>query len=239
MKVAAITTGTPGATPGGVPRHPARFSEAVLRAIVDLVPAKALLLDPFAGTGRIHQLTGARTVGVELEAEWATMSTGTIIGNALALPFAEDSFDAIATSPCYGNRLADHHEARDGSERRSYRHDLGRPLHPNNAGQLQWGAAYKAFHEKAWAEALRVLRPRGRFILNVSDHVRCGKTQPVTAWHLDTLQRLGLSLVARRQVSTPRLRYGANAGARGSTEMVALLVKGATMGGAPNPLTGR
>lgn len=214
--------------PARTPRHPARFTGAILDLLADLVPSGALVLDPFCGTGRVHELVGrcgASTVGVEIEPEWAAMTERTIVGDAACLPFADATFDAVATSPCYGNRLADHHDARDGSVRHSYTHDLGRALHPRSAGALHWGAPYRALHRAAWSEAVRVLRPGGTFLLNVSDHVRRGKVQAVTAWHIDTLVNFGTVVVARHEVHTPRLRYGTNAGARVEHETVAVLVK--------------
>lgn len=206
-------------------RHPARFSDAILVELDHLVPAGALVLDPFAGTGRIHELGHVRTVGVEIEPEWAAMHPGTIVADALALPFASDTFDCVCTSPCYGNRLADHHHARDGSTRRSYTHDLGRPLHPNNAGVLHWGPAYRSFHRAAWAEAMRVLRPGSRLILNISDHIRADQVQRVTDWHISTLADLGLDPAERLQIPTPRLRYGANANARVDHETIAVFAR--------------
>lgn len=110
-------------TTATAPRHPAAFPNYLLAAIELHLTAerRALgrplkILDPFAGLGRIHELPkrlGA-TVGVEIEPEWAELRRGTIIGDATALP-AEwaRSFDAVATSPCYGNRMSDHHEAKD------------------------------------------------------------------------------------------------------------------------------
>jgi len=187
-----------------------------------MLPKKALVLDPFAGTGRVHRLSGRghKTVGCELELEWASMHRNTIQADALNLPFKDDSFDCIATSPTYGNRFADSHEAKDGSERRSYTHDLGRKLHQNNSGSLHWGDAYRDFHERAWAESLRVLRPGGTFILNISDHIRGGERMPVSAWHTRTLQSLGLSLMGQTDVATPRLRHGENSRARMDSEHV-------------------
>ena len=100
------------------------------------------------------------TVGVEIEPEWATLHADTVIGSALDLRFDDESFDAVCTSPCYGNRLADSHDAADGSLRRSYTHDLGHKLHADNAGALQWGKRYRGVHTQAWEEAWRVLEPR-------------------------------------------------------------------------------
>jgi len=204
-------------------RHPAKFSNSVLEKMAELIPPGSLVLDPFAGTGRIHAIgkqCGARTVGVEIEPEWAGLADRTVVGDATALPFNDRTFDIVATSPVYGNRLSDHHNAKDGSVRHSYTHDLGRSLHPNNAGSLQWGEPYRVLHQKAWEEAARVLRPGGLFILNVSDHIRKGAVQPVTIWHVSVLCALGFSVRESYEIPTPRLRYGANAQARVEYETV-------------------
>lgn len=92
------------------------------------------VLDPFAGVGGIHQLADptskglgilhaqgritasryVRTTGVELEPAWAAAHPDTIVGNVLHLSaIAVEPFDALVTSPCYGNRMADAHEAKD------------------------------------------------------------------------------------------------------------------------------
>ncbi len=148
---------------------------------------------PTLRTGRILQLRQwwphLDIIGIEIEPEWAALSSGIRVGNALALDLPTASVDAVVTSPAYGNRMADHHNARDGSPRHTYRHALGRPLHPQNAGALQWGPgkagdAYRAFHARAWREARRVLRPGGLLILNLKNHIRVGCEQDVTFWHI-------------------------------------------------------
>lgn len=207
-------------------RHPAKFSEALLDEIAKHLGTGWRVLDPFAGTGRIHKLyPSVETYGVEIEPEWATLHPRTIVGDALALPFNDESFDCIATSPTYGNRMADSHNARDGSRRMTYTHVLGRRLHENNSGALQWGEKYQSFHREAWAEAIRVLKPGGGFILNVSDHIRAGKRQYVTRWHLSTLFELGLELVSHHRIETPRMKNGQNAHLRIPYETVTVLEK--------------
>lgn len=205
-----------------LPTHPARYTGSILEVMARVLPRAGTVLDPFAGTGRIHMLaTGRRTtVGVELEPEWARLHRDTIVGSALALPFAADTFDAIATSPCYGNRMADTWAAAHKYEHRTYSGDLGRKLHRDNAGQLQWGPKYQEFHEKAWAEAARVLKPDGVFLLNVKDHIRGGELQPVTQWHVDTLGAIGLHPVETIAVKTPSLTRGRNHELRAPCEWV-------------------
>jgi len=110
--------------------HPAKWSAAVLVALAELVAdeAKRLgrprtnVLDPFAGRGRteladaLHAYTGEqhRVFGIELQPEWAAADPLTQVGDATALPADwTGMFDIIATSPCYGNRMADRHDAQD------------------------------------------------------------------------------------------------------------------------------
>jgi tRNA G10 N-methylase Trm11 len=186
------------------------------------------VLDPFAGTGRIHELAMPSlitTTGVEIEPEWAAMHPNTRLGNALELTqMFSEPFDAIITSPTYGNRLADHHQADDPSIRRSYKHDLGHDLHPDNSGQLHFSKDYMAFHVKAWDQVYQVLKPNGWFILNVSDFIRKGKIIPVVQWHLDTLC-YRFKVLEHRYVGTYRMKFGQNAQARVSHESVILMKK--------------
>ena len=212
------------------PPHPAKYTAALLPVFAALLDGCTNVLDPMAGVGGIHRLRALlpelHTVGVELEPEWAAQHPETRQGDALALPFDAGSFDAVCVSPCYGNRMADHHEAKDASRRHTYRHSLGRPLHSHNAGALQWGEEYRRFHVAAWTEARRVLRPGGLFLLNCKDFVRAGAWVHVTQWHVDTLTELGFCVAERRRVACPGQRHGANGALRADSEDVVLLRRG-------------
>jgi SAM-dependent methyltransferase len=206
--------------------HPAAFSRPVLRVIRELLGGDAerykRVLDPFAGTGRIHDLReyGFETMGIELEKEWADLSEYTKQGTALKTGLRKGSVDAIATSPTYGNRLADSYDASDPDRRHSYHFDLGRKPSEGSSAVMPWGDEYRAFHVKAWEEAVRVLKSNGRFILNIKDHIRDGEWQDVAAWHVSTIMALGFTMAAVRPVSTKGVPSGSNSEVRSEAELV-------------------
>lgn len=130
--------------------HPAKWSDTVLVAMHDAVRAEAervgrplLVLDPFAGVGRqrlaqaIHPHAAA-VDGVELQPEWAFPAQlpdhrpgdgFTLLGDATRLPSTWTGlYDAAATSPCYGNRMADHHDAKDPCKACKGRRTVVEPL---------------------------------------------------------------------------------------------------------------
>lgn len=238
-------------------KHPAKFSNKVLEVMDAVILEETLklaqgdsvkdfirLLDPFAGVGRVHELERAwmQTWGVEIEHEWANQNSRTIVGDARALPlWWTEWFDIVATSPTYGNRMADHHEAKDVcrdchnandlarqrchrcggsglSKRLTYRHTLGRALSDGNSGSMQFGHEYRMLHIDAWREVRRVLKKDGLFLLNVSNHIRNGEEVKVAEWHRDVCLRLGFSLRETLEIETPRMGFGANRNARVSHE---------------------
>jgi SAM-dependent methyltransferase len=251
-----------------VPAHPAPFPDAVIELAREAIVSPTAqwselrVLDPFAGVGGVHKLASPyiHTVGVELMPKWAVAHRDTIVGDATQLPADwAATFDAVVTSPCYGNRMADHHNASDPcsrcdgdgiephkaftvctkckgsglSHRRSYRHYYGDDFLTSvplgvNAGVMAWGDEYRELHAKAWAEVERVLRPGGRFVLNVKDHIRNGKRVHVARWHRRTVLALGFEELWRWDIPLDGYGYGANRDARVPTEQVYVFERSAS-----------
>ena len=205
-------------------KHPAKYTDVLLPIFEEMLIDCNTVLDPFAGTGKIHSLP-FNTIGVEIEPEWAQMNENTITGDATDLQFANSEFDAICTSPTYGNRMADCHNAKDGSSRNTYTHKLGRQLSDNNTGKMQWGNKYRTLHISAWSECFRVLKKDGVFILNFKNHIRKGKEVDVFSWHIKELLNIGFAIEEIRQVKTNGNGFGQNGKLRTGFEFVAKLRK--------------
>lgn len=211
------------------PYHPAKYQDGFIQLFASLLrkyKVEESVLDPLAGTGKIGLLREygfqGRIVANELEPEWAYQAPDHVevhVGDATCMDWAQDEeFEAIVTSPVYGNRMSDHFEAKDSSRRYTYRHALGRALHPNNTGRLHWGPKYQEAHRRIWTECIRVLKPGGIMILNVKNFYRNGVMVEVSEWHAEELQRQGLRLLERLKVGVPGMRYGANSQFRVETE---------------------
>ncbi len=207
--------------------HPAVFHPKLLAVIAAMLKeiGAVTVLDPFAGVGKVHTLAQEIpyliTVGVELEPEWANQHPATRVGDATALPPAwTGRFDAIVTSPGFGNRMADQftdHQVGKGYKRNTYRHYLGRRLSPNNGAGLPFGRKYCVLHRNVWQEARRVLglglTPKW-LVLDIKDHIRNGRRVRVTLWHKLALASLGFRLVREERVYLAGNQQGANRSAR-------------------------
>lgn len=215
--------------------HPARYSRGLLEQVSVLLPANRWkrVLDPFAGTGRIFDLAeyGDYSItAVEIEAGteivWKDMHPELLQGDATSLDFFDEVFQAVVTSPCYGNRMGDHHDAQDASRRNTYAHTLGRLPSEGSAAVMQWGEEYRQLHTQAWREVWRVLDADGRMILNIKDHVRGGSVAGVAGWHITALQEIGFDLFTVVAVAAPGNRNGANAELRaGNAELLCVFDK--------------
>jgi SAM-dependent methyltransferase len=214
-----------------VPSHPAKYSSAiieVLREILDIEqkgqPFGLLtVLDPMIGTGKLYDLATPLICidGVELEQEWAEQHPHTIQGNATNLVmFPSGYFDCVVSSPPYANRLADKFNPKDTSRRMSYKFQLGRDLTEGSGAGMQWNGAYRSWSKLVLAEMIRVVRPGGIVVINISNHIRNKEEQPVSEFWLATMVLMGLHFEKAIPVVTPRMRFGENHQARVDTEWV-------------------
>jgi hypothetical protein len=128
-------------------KHPAVFTDSFIPIFAELLIGRENVLDIFAGVGKLaliknYGFTG-KVVCNELEKEWTESKYNVdewYIGDSENMVWAKNnSFDAICTSPTYGNRMADHYNAKDKSKRITYKDYLGRDLNDENTGKMQWG----------------------------------------------------------------------------------------------------
>lgn len=207
----------------GEVKHCAKFTDSILDELTNLLiqyDVVGEVLDPFAGVGRVHELTlrvpGLETFGVEIEREWASQHERTWEGDSRFLVDLDrvwgfGPFDAIVTSPAYGNRMADSYAGdAKGSRRHTYRIALGRPLTDGNGASMQWGRGYRSLHSQVWAQCAQVLKPGGMAFINVKNHIRGGVEQNVVGWHIAELIRQGFTIEEVRWVDTPGMREGQN-----------------------------
>jgi tRNA G10 N-methylase Trm11 len=213
-------------------KHPAVYTDSFLPIFAKLLEGSKKVLDPFAGTGKLAKIKNFGFTGLvvcnELESEWTKTSPYPVdewrIGDARDLSWCVD-IDAVCTSPTYGNRMADSHNAKDSSRRITYTHYLGRKLTDGNSGKMQWGENYKKLHEDVWSECLKTLPVGGKLIINISNHIRNGKEIDVVGWHEECVKKIGFDLVQRIEVETPRMRFGQNSQKRIQHEVILFFTK--------------
>lgn len=229
--------------------HPARYSRELIPVIADMLrklPDGSRILDPMAGTGeRLAELDVAtgnrfRWEGIEIEPVWIVRNDYVRYGDATSMTgVRDDTYDAIVVSPTYGNGMNDYFRAGDMSARNTYIHRARARAGTQelefsefNTSRYHFGTdGYNRLHLEAWAECARVLKPRGRFILNTKNGIgkarRGGRNAAdmsrVTEWHIEALGLFGFVVVDQRQVPVRGLRQGANADIRVDHEDVTML----------------
>ena len=210
-------------------KHPATYTNSFIPKFAELLIGCENVLDIFGGVGKLalikEQGFTGKVICNELEREWTETSQYNVdewhIGDAENMNWAlNNSFDAICTSPTYGNRMADHHNAKDESKRVTYKHFLGRDLNEANTGRMQWGNKYREKHFQIYKECVRVLKNEGLMIVNVSDHIRKGQIINVVEWHKETLINLGMKFTKEIKIQTPRMGFGQNAKIRVENESI-------------------
>lgn len=214
-------------------RHPAKYTDSFLEIFANLLRGKQKVLDPFAGTGKIGLIKqygfDGQVYANELEPEWISENSYNCdyitCEDAEFLKYPACYFDAICTSPTYGNRMADHHEAKDGTRRNTYKHCLGRPLSDGNTGQMQWGVEYIEKHARIYKHLTTLLRNGGLFVLNIKNHIRKGQEIDVKAFHEKALNDCNMVKVEEFFVKTSGNGFGANSDKRTDGEYIVVFQK--------------
>jgi DNA modification methylase len=212
--------------------HPAVFSDQFLPIFYEELKDMNIILDPFAGTGKIALIKDlgfkGKIICNDLEPEYATLKQYPVDKwhhkDAAILSF-DNALDAIVTSPTYGNRMADSHNAKDNSKRITYTHQLGRKLNSENTGAMQWGNNYKQKHIRCYNNFWSILKVGGKLIINISDHIRKGEVIPVAEWTKNTLLTIGFNLVKTYEIPVKRMKFGQNSCLRIEHEYIFVFIK--------------
>lgn len=230
--------------------HPAPYSKEVMEELSKIIAGwEGPILDPYAGTGRIHDLGRDDTWGIEIEPEWAQMHARTIWGDSATLrPLGVTSGECKVTSPAgrnhriprpqglvfspdYGNRMADQYLGTPAERmerqqtgkiprRRSYAISLNRQVSFASTCRYQFGDTYRLMHSTIFGSATKVCVPGARLALNVSNSISGGEERDVTRWWLQLASSLGWMTVDLVPVETRRFRDGANREERVDRELI-------------------
>lgn len=217
----------------GVFIHPAKYSDGLLYYIYEEIKNSKKLLDPFAGTGKIGKLKRfgyeGKIYANDIEKDWISPNVYGCdyisIQDAEYLEYPKNYFDAIATSPTYGNRMADHFKAKDNSRRITYTHYLGKDLQVGNTGKMQFGKDYKEKHERIYNHLYELLNFNGKIVVNISNFIKNGEEIDVVGWHIQALKNCGFNYIKTIWVKTPRMRFGANSMKRVEKEAICVFEK--------------
>jgi len=214
-------------------KHPAKYTNSFIPIFYKYLKDKNNILDPMAGTGKLVKIKDfgfSGKISCNDILDWGDAKYDGVDNwsfcDASSLPYPSLFFDALCTSPTYGNRMADHFNAKDESKRITYRHYYGKPLSHNNTGRMQWGAKYQEKHNLIYKECRRVLKDEGLFIINISDHIRSKEIIPVVDWHRSTIINSGFILEDDLRIETPRMGFGANRNSRVQHEHILIFRKG-------------
>lgn len=208
-------------------KHPAVYSDQFLSVFFEKVKHMDVIYDPFAGTGKIAKIKdfgyNGKIICNDLEPEYSKLQTYKVdkwLFQDAETAIPGGAIEAIVTSPTYGNRMADSHNAKDLSKRITYTHQLGRKLTGGNTGSMQWGTAYKEKHCRCYVHFYNLLANNGLLILNVSNHIRKGQLIDVTAFHKAAAIAAGFIFIECIDVPVRRMRFGANHKLRVETEQI-------------------
>ena len=213
--------------------HPAKYNDKFIPIFADMLKGKKRVLDPFAGVGKIGLIKkfgfNGKIYANDIESEWIQPNQHDCdfitVEDAEFLQYPDGFFDAICTSPTYGNRMADHHNAKDGSKRNTYTHCIGHQLNDGNTGKMHYGEKYKEKHKRIYQNICRMLKKDGIFILNVKNFIKKGKEIDVTQFHIDLLGEFGLIVDGCIQIPVNSNGFGANGKIRVDHEWIIILKK--------------
>jgi hypothetical protein len=215
--------------------HPAKFTDDQIDNIAGVLEEefngkKVKVLDPYAGTGRIFDLEiyfGHKTTAIEIEPEWANHHPAIVCADSHAWmkEAKPNQFDAVATSFVFPNRITDHHNAKDGSKRHTYKHYLGRDPSPKSSATLGWGPNWRAFHRNGFKLMRRVVKNNGLIILDSKNHFTDnGMTEHyVNEWVIRKLNNMGMPLLQARPVFAQGLRHGKNYNERSDRHLIIVM----------------
>ena len=214
-------------------KHPAKYTDSFICIFAEILKGQKKILDPFAGTGKIALIKDFGFCGEiyanEIEPEWIKPNKYNCdvitTEDAEFLQYTDGFFDAICTSPTYGNRMADHHIAKDGSKRNTYTHCIGRQLSDGNTGKMQWGPEYMEKHERIYKHLASLVKNGGLFVCNVKNHIRKGKEIDVKSFHEESLKKSGFQKTKEIFVESKGNGFGANADKRTTGEYIMVFQK--------------
>lgn len=217
--------------PEKVIKHPAVFSDQFIKIFHHELKDCHCVLDPFAGTGKLSLIKNMGFNGLvicnDLEPEYKDIIKYPVDEwiHEDAATITIKNIDAIATSPTYGNRMADSHNAQDDSKRITYTHQLGRKLDSENTGAMQWGERYKQKHIDCYKNFYKLLPAGGKLIINISDHIRKGSIVNVSEWTKSLILSIGFKLTNTYEIPVKRMRFGQNANLRVEFEYIFVFTK--------------